>query len=457
MPTAAQDELRELVGPAGLLTPASDLARYENAPNRLHGRAAFVVRPADTGEVAAVLDWAYRHRIPLVPQGANSGLVAAALPNGTGVLSTERLRGRFDVDADGRTLVAGAGWSLDEVNQRLAAYGLHLPIEVGSSPSVGGMISTNTAGSHFLKYGDVRSRVLGVRAAVPDGAGTVLDLSRPLRKRNEGLDLKQVFIGTGGAFGVVTEAAFALAPLPSSRAAAWLAVPERHLLDVLSILEERCGPALSAYEVVSPAAARLLADHVPPLARRIPESDGFLALAEISTAADDADDLLAAGLEAAADQGRLTDAKVGPAPHMWEVRHAIPEITERMDPVLSLDLAAPRSRIAACRADVVARLAVSYADIEPIELGHYGDGGIHLILPLPPRIAADRKAVDELRMFVYDIVVREHDGTFSAEHGVGPKNQDAYLRYVPAEVRAVAGLLRSHFDPRDVLGSISLR
>ncbi|MFF3490592.1 FAD-linked oxidase C-terminal domain-containing protein [Streptomyces sp. NPDC002795] len=92
----------------------------------------------------------------------------------------------------------------------------------------------------------------------------------------------------------------------------------------------------------------------------------------------------------------------------------------------------------------------------PIELGHYGDGGIHLILPLPERVAADRATVDALRLFVYDIVVREHGGTFSAEHGVGPKNQDAYLRYVPQQVRTVAQLLKKQFDPHDVLGSVSL-
>ncbi|MFE9312995.1 FAD-binding oxidoreductase [Streptomyces sp. NPDC088353] len=454
---AALDELGELVGPVGLLTTASDLARYEKAPNRLFGRAAFVVRPAHIGEVAAVLDWAYRNRIRLVPQGANSGLVGAALPNDTGVLSTERLRGLFDVDVTGRTLVASAGWNLDEINERLAADGLQLPVEVGSSPSVGGMVSTNTAGSHLLKYGDVRHRVLGVRAVVPDGAGTVLDLLRPLRKCNEGLDLKQVFIGTGGAFGVVTEAAFELAPLPASRSAAWLAVPEHHLLDVLTVLEQRCGPALSAYEVVSPAAAALLRDHFPHMTHRIPDSDGFLALAEVAAADDGADDLLTAGLEEVAGRGWLADAKVGPPQHMWEVRHAIPQITERMDPVLSLDLAVPRSRIAACRAEVIARLAELYTDTEPIELGHYGDGGIHLILPLPERIAANRAAIDALRMFVYDIVVREHGGTFSAEHSIGPKNHDAYLRYVPEQVRTVAELLKNHLDPRDILGSVSLR
>ncbi|MFZ3599431.1 FAD-binding oxidoreductase [Streptomyces sp. BH104] len=453
---AALDELRELIGPAGLLTTASDLTRYETAPNRLSGRAAFVARPADTGEVAEVLDWAHRNRIRLVPQGANSGLVGGGLPDDSGVLATERLRGRFDVDVDGRTLLASSGWNLDEINERLAPDGLHLPVEVGSSPSVGGMVSTNTAGSHVIKYGDVRSRVLGVRAVVPDGAGTVLDLLRPLRKCNEGLDLKQVFIGTGGAFGVVTEAALELAPLPASRAAAWLAVPESHLLDVLTVLERRCGPALSAYEVLSPAAVALLTDHFPHLVHRVPKGDGFLALAEVAAADDGAEDLLAAALGEVADRGWLGDAKIGPAQHMWEVRHALPQVTERMDPVLSLDLAAPRSRIAACRRDVVARLGQLHPDIEPIELGHYGDGGIHLILPLPEHIAADKAAVDALRMFVYDIVVREHGGTFSAEHGVGPKNQDAYLRYVPQQVRTVAQLLKEQFDPRGILGSVPL-
>ena len=459
--TVALGELDGRLGPGGLLTRDDDLVRYETGPNRRSGRAAFVARPATVDEVVEVLDWAFRHRIRLVPQGANSGLVAAAIPDQSGecgVLSTERLRERFDVDLTSRTLTVSAGWQLDEINDRLREHGLQLPVELGSSPSVGGMIGSNTAGAHVIKYGDVRHRTLGLRAVLANGARTVVDALRPLRKCNEGLDVKQLFIGTAGAFGVVTDAVFELAPLPGSKATAWLAVPEPHVLDVLTTLERLCAGALSAYEVFSPVAMRLLLDRHPELATRIPTHDTeFFVLAEISAPGGDADALLADGLEAVALLGKMNDARVGPPAHMWEVRHTLPLITQQMDPVLTVDLSVTRSALLACRTAVFEQLAKRYPEIEPIDLGHYADGGFHLVMPLPESLAADTRAVNALRDFVYDIVVRDHGGSFSAEHGIGPKNYAAYQRYVPENVRAVAGALKSHFDPHNVLGSISLR
>lgn len=459
--TSALGELSGLLGPAGLLTRDDDLARYETGPNRLSRRAAFVARPANVDEVVDVLDWAYRHRVRLVPQGANSGLVAAALPDQSGdcgVLSTERLRDRFEVDLTSRTLTVSAGWCLDEINERLREHGLQLPVELGASPSVGGMIASNTAGAHVIKYGDVRHQTLGVRAVLADGARTVVDALRPLRKCNEGLDVKQLFIGTAGAFGVVTDAVFELAPLPASKATAWLAVPETHLMDALIALERRCGGALSAYEVFSPSTMRVLLEKHPQLANRIPRRDSeFLVLVEISAADNDAEALLTAGLADVAGQGWMNDAKVGPPPHMWEVRHTLPLITQKMNPVLTVDLSVPRSALLTCRAAIIKQLAKHYPDIEPIDLGHYADGGFHLVMPLPEAIGADDETVSTLRRFVYDIVVLEHGGSFSAEHGIGPKNYEAYQRYVPDNVRAIAGALKSHFDPRSVLGSVSLR
>jgi len=442
VPSAA---LAELHGPGyGLLLPGDDVARYEESPNGVSGHAAFVVRPDGPAAVSAVLDWAYRHRVRLVPQGANSGLVGGAVPDGCGVLSTERLRDRFELDAAGRTLTVSAGFHLGEINERLAPHGLRLPVEVGSDPVVGGLVSTNTAGSHVLGHGDVRRRVLGVEAAIPDGAGTVLDVLAPLRKRNEGLDARQLFVGTGGAYGVITAASFDLAPLPRSRAAAWLAVPEeRHIPEVVRLLD---GDALVACEWLAPAVLELLGEHRPDLLPRLPAGGGHRVLVEYATADEHAERRLVDALAEPAERGLVDDAMVGAAERMWEARHAVPEITHRMRPLLRFDVSVTRTGISALREDLAALLARRWPRIRPLELGHYGDGGIHLLLPVPA--GTDEEA---LSAAVYDTVVRAHRGSFSAEHGVGPENHDAYAAHVPPSVRGAAQALKAHFDPRGVL------
>lgn len=449
-------DLNRMLGTSACRFPPEDLTRYEVAPNLLRGRAAAVVRPRTVEEVRTILGVCRAHRVTVVPQGANSGLVGAGLPDSTGtqlVLSTERMRDRFEVDAEARTLTASAGWTLDEINLRLAPLRLHLPVEVGSSPAVGGMVATNTAGSHVLRYGDVRRRLLGVQAVVADEQRSVIDTLAPLRKQNEGLDAGQLFVGTEGAYGVVTAAALELAPMVRSRAAAWLSVPDpARLPAVLREFEHRAGEWLTAFELASATAVSLLESRHPQLLSRVPSGDHDRVLVEIGASDDSAEAVLLTALETLTNQDVLGDVVVGRPDRLWEVRHTIPEITERMDPVASFDISAPRSALTALREELRARLARTHPEIVAVELGHYGDGGLHLILPLPVGTAADPEAVEHLRRLVFDTVVRDFGGSFSAEHGVGRKNADAYDRYVQEPVRLLAETLKRHMDPYGILG-----
>jgi D-lactate dehydrogenase (cytochrome) len=449
------DALRRALGPDGVLAPPDDLTRYEVSPNGLAGSAAAVVRPSTTEEVRSVLGVCREHRLRVVAQGANSGLVGSGLPDHSGgqlVLSTERLLDTFDLDEDARTLTVSAGWTLDEINMRLAPSRLRLPIEVGSSPAVGGMVSTNTAGSNAVRYGDARRRLLGLRVVVPDAGLTVLDTLAPLRKRNEGLDVGALFVGTEGRYGIVTAASFELAPAPTSRAAAWLGIPDpAALFTVLREFEHSAGEWLTAFELASASAVHLLDDAYPHLLARVPPGDNDRVLVEIGAATGAAEDMLLAAIEVLVESGAVGAAVVAEPAALWEVRHTIPLITERMDPVASFDIATTRSALTAMRGELRARLAARYPAITPVELGHYGDGGLHLILPLP-HVLADQDTRGALRELVFDTVVRDFAGSFSAEHGVGPKNADAYRRYVSQPVRDLAAILKHHLDPDDILG-----
>src|SRR5690606_6194087 len=128
------------------------------------------------------------------------------------------------------------------------------------------MIATNTCGSRFLRYGDVRRNTLGLTVVLADEDGTVLDLSSGLRKNNTGFDWKQVFIGTSGAFGVVTECVLNVEPLPRQSATALLvpSAPEK-VPALLVALEDALGSYLSALEGMSSNALRAALDHVPSL------------------------------------------------------------------------------------------------------------------------------------------------------------------------------------------------
>ncbi len=204
------DSLRSAVGDAHVLTDPADLAAYDTDWRGAYsGRPLAVVRPGSTAEVADVLRLTHDAGVAVVPQGGNTGMSGGAVPDDSGsqvVLSLGRMRAVREVDAAGGTITVEAGCALAEVHEAAAAVGRLFPLTLGSQGSctIGGNISTNAGGTAVLRYGMMRSQVLGLEVVLPDGR--VWDGLRSLRKDNTGYDLKQLFIGAEGTLGVVTAA-----------------------------------------------------------------------------------------------------------------------------------------------------------------------------------------------------------------------------------------------------------
>jgi FAD/FMN-containing dehydrogenase len=436
-----------------VLGPDDDLSAYEQPWRGVAGRAAFVARPGSLDEVRAVLRWAVRHRVALVPQGANTGLVGASVPGAggsTGVLSTERLTAPLDVHVDDRAVTAGAGVLLSGVAAAVTSHGLELPIDLSADASVGGVVATNAGGCRVLRHGDVRRRLLGVQLVLADDDATVLGDLRPLRKKNDTLRLSDVIVGSAGLLGVVTAATLELAHRPAERATALL-LPGGALLEICSALERGLGPRLGALELVSGTALRLTVEHLDAVTDPFPGRSPEVVLL-VEAEGSGAREALLAALETLGDQ--IDDAAVLPVERAWGLRHGISEALARAGTVLGLDVSLPRGALVAARAEVadVVRRAVPGAVLA--DFGHVGDGGLHLNVVLPP--GYDPAAADSLRREVYSLVVR-HGGSFSAEHGLGPANVGWWLAHEPPAARATLAAVKGVLDPYGLLGTEALR
>lgn len=280
--------LVEILGDKGVASDAAGMAAYATGARYDEGHAALVLRPQTTEEVSACIAYCVRENLPRVPQSGNTGLVSGSTPDDSGaqiVLSLDRMTVHFDLDADNRSLRLDAGFRLSDVNARLEQAGLFFPIDLGADPRIGGMLATNTGGSRFLKYGDVRRNTLGMKIVLADEAGTVIDLMAGLRKNNTSVDWKQLFIGTSGAFGIITECVLNLEPLPRQVSTAYL-VPRSgtDVMPLLRAIEERLGSYLSAFEGMSKNAMSAAFAHVPSL--RNPFQSGevpdYVIMAELS-------------------------------------------------------------------------------------------------------------------------------------------------------------------------------
>jgi FAD/FMN-containing dehydrogenase len=314
----------------------------------------------------------------------------------------------------------------------------------------------------MLRYGDVRRRLLGVEIVLADG--TVVSDLGGLRKDNTGLSVAALVAGTGGAFGVVTAAVFALDRRPVEVAAA-LAVPtgDEAALALLLAAEAEAGEWLTAFEAMSAPAVTIARRHTPglqwPLTVEAPGNAPVLLVELASTALTSAvEDRLVALLAGASERGELVDAVVGRPDPLWAIRHANTPALPHEGIVTGMDVSVRRSRLPALRADARALVAELEPDVVLADFGHYGDGGLHMNQVWPHALGVpSQKRVDALKEALFDLVVVRHGGSFSAEHGIGPLNRAAYERFVSPARRRLAGSLQDLLDPNHTLGRVDLR
>ncbi|MGH6715830.1 MAG: FAD-binding oxidoreductase, partial [Bradyrhizobium sp.] len=207
---------KTIVGDKYAVTDQNDIAPYLTEERDLyHGRSPLVLRPASTAEVSAICKLASEHKIALVPQGGNTGLVGGQTPHhGEVVVSLRRMASIREVDTASNTMTCEAGVVLQIAQQRASEADRLFPLSLGAEGSctIGGNLSTNAGGTTALAYGVAREMALGLEVVLADGR--ILNLLSKLKKDNTGYDLRNLFIGAEGTLGIITAATLKLFPKP---------------------------------------------------------------------------------------------------------------------------------------------------------------------------------------------------------------------------------------------------
>jgi len=234
------------------------------------GFASIVVRPDSTEEVSRILRYCNEHRIGIVPQGGNTGLVGGSIPISSQeiVLSLEKMNNiesnNKDVSLNADSVLrAGAGCILQDLQDHAAKNNSLVPVDLGAKGTcqIGGNVSTNAGGVYYYRYGSLHANVLGLEVVTPNG--DILNLGySPVShlKDNTGYDLKHLFIGGEGTLGVVTRVALRCQPLPISRGAVWLSC--KSLFDVTQVLTiartKKLSEILAAFEFMDSDVLKLV-------------------------------------------------------------------------------------------------------------------------------------------------------------------------------------------------------
>ena len=453
--------LADAVGEAHVLHDG-DLSAWEiDWRRRYRGRALAVVRPATTAEVAAVLRACAEHGAGVVPQGGNTGLVGASVPDASGtqiLLSLTRLGRIRAIDRANLTLTAEAGCVLQSVQEAAAAQGLLFPLSLAAEGSctIGGNLATNAGGTQVLRYGNARELCLGLEVVTPNGQ--VWNGLSGLRKDNTGYALRDLYIGSEGTLGVITAATLKLWPQPAAVTTAMASCAT--LADAVALLglsRTRLGSALTGFEAMNEFALSLVARHFPQLRRPLAPNPAapWSVLLEQSDSEGEAHarGLFEALLETAFETGLVADAAVAESivqsRAMWHLRESIPLAQAEEGLNIKHDIALPVSRIADFVAATDAALLHAFAGARLVDFGHLGDGNLHYNVQAPEGVAAaDFLQANEaaVNAIVYDAVLA-HGGSISAEHGVGALKRDELARRKQPLALELMRAIKAALDP----------
>lgn len=466
-----------IVGKQGMVTDADKLKQYNTDWLRQYeGRSTLALRPRNADEVAAILKHCNGRRIAVVPQGGNTGLVGGSVPLADElIVSTDRMTD-FSIDPTSGALTAQAGCILEKLDNAAAEHGLTMPLDLGAKGSchIGGNVATNAGGLRYLRYGPLHGSVLGLRAVT--GTGDIIDAMSTLRKDNVGYSLKNLFIGSEGTLGLITDVAVQLAPRPTSVQVAMFGLPSWDaVMRLMTAAKKQCGEILSAVEFMDGAAmdqtvtqiygardkATGAALSVMPDGRPLPFplSDRHPFYVVIETAGSNAahdNEKLATFLESVMADGTVSDGVVAQsashARSLWRLREDCAVAASSRGFVFKYDLSFPVSRTYEL-VEVMRKRLAKWADkgVNVIGYTHIADGNVHLNVVAPVRQAPwlmDLEA--EIEPFVFEWTLQQ-GGSISAEHGVGQAKAGWLRSAKPATSVALMTGLKGLLDPRAIL------
>ena len=455
--------LTRVVGEDHAIRDEKDMAPYlTERRDRYCGKAALVLKPGSTEEVANILKCANEKLTAIVPQGGNTGLVGGQIPFESGnevVVSLERLTHVRDIDLASNTMTVEAGLVLALAQQVAESAGRLFPLSLASEGScqIGGVLATNAGGMAVLAYGNAREMALGLEVVLADGR--VWHGLKRLRKDNTGYDLKDLFIGSEGTLGIITAAVLRLFPKPVERVTCIAGVSDLERAPAFFARAfERAGPMLTAFEILPRVGVEFVLKHGSRVRDPLSEPYRWYLLFEFSAPRESeeprhiAEALLEAGVEA----GEIDDAAIATsltqADELWRLRELMSEMQKHEGGSIKHDVSVPIARVPEfiARANQLVELMIPGA--RPVPFGHLGDGNIHYNVSQPPGMetAVFLANWEALNAAVHEIVL-DLDGSISAEHGIGRMKRDLLPHAKEALALELMRKIKTSFDPNGIL------
>ena len=455
--TELLEQIKSIVGAEYVFTDEESFEKYgRDETERLHYYPAVVVKPRKTEEIAALMQLANKHLIPVTPRGAGTGLTGGALPHLGGlVIAMERFNQILDIDERNLQVTTEPGVITEVLQNTVKEKGLFYPPDPASKGScfIGGNISENSGGPKAVKYGVVKDYVLNLEVVLP--TGEIIWTGSNVLKNATGYNLTQLIVGSEGTLGIVTKIVLRLIPHPK--------------FDLLMLAPfdslEKASEAVSAIfrAGITPSAMELMEIESIRLASKLCEStaititDNLAAHLIIEVDGNDKD-VLMKDMEAIADV--LTNFEVGELyfaddaqqkTELWKIRRKANEASVAAGYTIEEDTVVPRAELPKLIKGVKALAAEN--GFKVVSYGHAGDGNLHIRINHPLYKKSYENEVIQGILFKIFELVKSLGGTISGEHGIGLIQKSFMpVMFDPITMELMKGI-KKVFDPNHILNA----
>ena len=455
-------KLKKTLGPKGWIEDKEIIEPYLVEERGLFiGKSSLLLRPQNTEEVSKILKLCNEHNIKVVPQGGRTGLCGGTIPSENGkeiMLSLERMNNIKELNEENFTITVEAGCILNNIQNIADEKNFLFPLSLASEGSctIGGNISTNAGGINVLRYGMARDLVLGIEVVLANGE--IWNNLISLRKDNRGYDLKQLFIGSEGTLGIITSAVLKLFPAPRNIETALFAIPNPDAaIELLGLARSASADLLNAYELVSRVGMEMVIKNIPGAKEPLKEKYKWYILIEFSSSSKNnlrqqMEDLF----ELALNKNIVLDGVIAESTQqrkeLWTLRDGLNEAQKPEGGSIKHDISVPINNVSKFIYSASKCVEEFIPNSRVVAFGHIGDGNIHFNISQP--LKQDKKEFlnkwTDVNKLVFDIV-KNLDGSFSAEHGIGKLKREELQNYNPTIEINLMKSIKSSFDPNNIL------
>ena len=407
-----------------------------------------VVFPESNEEVSGILKLCNDHKVPVVPFGTGTSLEGNVVGNDKGItISLEKMNKILEVNASDFDCRVQANVTREQLNEHLREDGVFFPIDPGANAAIGGMASTSASGTMAVKYGTMKTVITGLTVVLSNGE--IIKTGSRTKKTSAGYNLTNLFIGSEGTLGIITEIQLRLSPIPESMMSAICHF--NTLEEAVQTAQEtiQYGIPIARIEMLNKDQMDISINYsklkdiktLPTLffefhGTEISNKESIKIVEDISKNNNGSAFKWADTLE---ERNHLWRAR-------WDVYYSVKALVNN-GRVYSTDVCVPISKITECVK--FAEEEVKKFGLRAPMVGHLGDGNFHVLFPYDPN---DKTVYQKIREFSDLLIDKtlELDGTITGEHGVGLHKKSYLLKEHPDNV-PVMKIIKRSLDPNNIM------